>query len=237
MIIFISIGFAYLSASLGIIGQGRFNPAQWGVYFTNSRLIYYDNKEFEKYDYEINHYLQYTDLTLNYDTEIEISGYLNYPGDFFVINVDVVNTGTMDAIANIVSVTGLSQEEAQYAEYEIMYADKQPITQGIALKAGETETISVVLRYKTDITEEVMLEQDKTATFTIGLEYRAGNGTTRTKRKAIFKDGPTVNSKIKQVAGPSQGVIPGEDNRVKAIKRSYKISDENRINDNIISTS
>ena len=230
LVLFIAIGYAYLSASLGIVGQGRFNPAEWGLYFNNSKLIYYDKDK----DPYIDDYLQYT-INEN-GVEFEINAELEYPGDYYVINVDIVNAGTIDAVANIISVTGLTEEQEQYADYEIMFADKQPITQGISLKAGETDTISILLKYKEDVTEEIITKENKTATFTIGLEYQAGKGTTREKRKALLKDGPTVNAKIKEVAGPSSAEVSWDDTNVKAIKRSYTIKDENRIDNNLIST-
>ncbi len=73
---------------------------------------------------------------------------LNNPKEFYEIYVYVVNSGSMDAkLENIVN-TILTESQKKYLNYTVTYSDYVVINKNDLLKAGEKETIRVLVEMK-----------------------------------------------------------------------------------------
>ena len=84
LILFISIGFAALTANLSINSGITFLPQSFNIYFDN--VVVNENS--------VNKDLP---ALSNNDQEVSFTTAINEPGDFYEFSFDVVNAGTMDA--------------------------------------------------------------------------------------------------------------------------------------------
>lgn len=93
---------------------------------------------------------------------------LNEPGDFYSFQVDIVNSGTIDAkIYNIIE-KGITDIQKRFLDYEITYIDGSKITINDTLLAKQTKTIKVILKFKDDLNADDLpsIKQD------LNLSYR-----------------------------------------------------------------
>ena len=155
LILFISIGFAALTANLSINSGITFLPQSFNIYFDNLQV----NPESSN-----------TNLpTLsNNDQEVSFTTTINEPGDFYEFTFDVVNTGTMDAALDEIIKSGLTETQAQYLDYTARYYGEREIKVDDILHARYKERVVVRVEYKYDVDEVVSLGN---ITFSFGLNY------------------------------------------------------------------
>lgn len=151
-ILFISIGFAFLTATLGIKGILSIKPKTLNVHYANLTVI---DKNITGED----PYIDEDD-----DTSIEFDYAFQEPGEYIEFNFDVVNTGDFDAIITdfgvVVSVDGIEVEDPDFLELDIKYIDGEEIEEGHLLeKKTGTETVSVYAKFKED--SEVLPQGEK----------------------------------------------------------------------------
>ena len=91
LVVFIGIGFAYLTANLNINGIGSFGSQSWDIHFEN---VVVDNTS----------YNPVTPTISNDDLTITFASGLRIPGDYYKFNVDIVNDGSLDAMFDSVNV-------------------------------------------------------------------------------------------------------------------------------------
>ena len=138
LILFISIGFAYLSTNLYINGTSIVKRTTWSVYF--------DNIENESTTGEIN-----TNATISTDKkEVDFEVTFDKPGDTYTFNVDVVNDGTLDAMLESFKIEGL-EEQADYMNWYVYYDDGIQLNKFDLLKAGTRDTLLVVVNFEEDV--------------------------------------------------------------------------------------
>ncbi len=76
---------------------------------------------------------------------------LNEPGDYYSFQVDIVNSGTVDAkIYNIID-KGITDIQKRFLDYDITYLDGSKITINDTLLSKQTKTINIVLKFKDDL--------------------------------------------------------------------------------------
>ena len=141
LILFISIGFAVLTSNLGINGTASFTDASFDVYL-------YDIYEG---DYNVE------ESTINIEqtstTTATIAATFEQPGDYIDVSLTIINSGTMDAQLNTLTVSGLSDELKNYFDYSIKYlfSDNKNVTRGDVLRAGQGKKMTFHIEYKYDV--------------------------------------------------------------------------------------
>ena len=213
IIIFISIGFAYLSTNLNITGSSLIKGNSWDVHFENVQVT-------------SGSVTATTPTITNNAHQVNYTVTLNMPGDYFEFTVDAVNDGTIDAMVDTVSNTGLTEDQLKYLDYTVKLANDEPLNHGYILLNQTTKTYKVRLEYKLDISEDDLPDSDQTISLTFTVNY------TQTDEDAYktstFKTGEEVSELMYNLAG--------EDAR--NVKSFLQASQKNNsvTNDNIAST-
>ena len=155
LILFISIGFAALTANLSINSGITFLPQSFNIYFAN---ISVNQNSVNKN----NPTLSSSKKNITFTTSI------NEPGDFYEFTFDVVNDGTMDAAISEIVKSSLTETQEKYLTYTTRYYGEREIKVDDILHAGYKEKIVVRVEYKYDVDEVVSLGN---ITFNFGLNY------------------------------------------------------------------
>ena len=155
LVLFISIGFAVLSANININSNITFLPQSFNVYFDN--LV-------------VNQESSNTDIPSlsNEDKSVSFTTTINEPGDFYEFSFDVINDGTMDAALSEVVKSGLTSTQEEYLNYTARYYGEREIKVDDILHAGYKEKVIVRVEYKYDIEDVPSLGN---INFTFGLNY------------------------------------------------------------------
>ena len=155
LILFISIGFAALTANLSINSGITFLPQSFHIYFDNVVVNQNSvNKELPT-------------ISSN-DQQVSFTTTINEPGDFYEFSFDVINDGTMVATLTEIVKTGLTETQEQYLNYTARYYGERDIKVDDILHAGYKEKVIVRVEYKYDVDEVVSLGN---ITFNFGLNY------------------------------------------------------------------
>ena len=126
--ILVGLGLTYL-AVFGNIKINGDNQSIKGIYYDNFK--YTDNVEF------------YGSDGLN----IQYSGELSIPGDYYELTFDVVNSTGVDVeIADC-----FHQEPDEYIDFRLTYEDGQEVEVGDTLKSGETKRLTYKVTYQKGI--------------------------------------------------------------------------------------
>ena len=144
----ITIGFAALAAQLKIDGTVNVSKTSWNVHFENVDITPGSVTAST---------VPVTDDVNKNTTEITYAISFTKPGDFYEFTVDMVNSGTIDAMIDTL-VNGLFEVDGEttktlpdYLESYIKYNDGVSIEQYQYLKANTSEKIKVRVAFRTDI--------------------------------------------------------------------------------------
>lgn len=140
LVLFISIGFAILSANLNINGGVGFNSNNFDVHFENIKVISED--------------VDYSTLEVDSSDNTKINASINFkePSEIFEYSVDVVNGGGIDAIFDSIT-NNISSTIENYITVDIKYYDDTTINQNDLLRMGQSKRIRVKVIYNYDIDE------------------------------------------------------------------------------------
>ena len=148
LLFIITIGFAALAANLKIDGVVNVAKTSWNVHF--------ENVDITSGSVTATTVPVVDDVNKN-TTEITYAVNLTKPGDFYEFTVDMVNSGTIDAMIDSL-VNGLFEVDGEttktlpsYLESSIKYNDDIDIARYHYLKANTTEKIKVRVSFRTDI--------------------------------------------------------------------------------------
>ena len=155
LILFISIGFAALTANLSINSGITFLPQSFNIYFDN--VVVNQNS--------VNQDLP---TISNNDQQVSFTTTINEPGDFYEFSFDVINDGTMDAALTEIVKSGLTETQEKYLNYTARYYGERNIKVDDILHAGYKERVVVRVEYKYYVDEVVSLGN---ITFNFGLNY------------------------------------------------------------------
>ena len=185
----ISIGYAYLNTSLTINGTSAVQKNTWDTHFDNIKI-----KE--------------GSVTANIEPTVEsgtkISRFdlvLQKPGDYYEFTVDVVNSGTLDAmVSNIVKTPDLTLAQQKYLDYKIEYENGEQITTKQLVKAEEFVRVKVRVEYKKDIQPEDLPTELDLVSLGFEINYeQADNGGVSVTDNGIFKVKPIANGDINEI--------------------------------------
>ena len=215
LVVFIGIGFAYLTANLNINGIGSFGSQSWDIHFDN---VVVDSTS----------YNPVTPTVSDDDLTITFASGLRIPGDYYKFNVDIVNDGSLDAMLDSINVTPTGDFE-DYIDYTITYQNGESLAQYDALPANTSRTVTVNFFYK-DIDLEDLPSEQLELSFTLEFNYLMANENVHTI--ATFKRGLDVSALMRELSNTPVDEVPLY---VTAFKQSSQLPSE-LTNDNIIST-
>lgn len=155
LLIFISIGYSYLSTGLKINGGLGIPKMSWDIHFDN---IVEDSD---------NNIVPVNGASLNdTKTSVTFNVELKAPGDKYGFDVDVVNNGTIDAMLAGYSVRGINDTQRQTIDYHFTYADGDELQPKDLLRNGETETLHFDIAYL-----DQLFDSDQNMNIVITLDY------------------------------------------------------------------
>ena len=153
LLFFISVGYAYITSNLDMVGTVNINDSKWDIHFANPIKV--GNKALPTIKGDNNDQIEY-DVTLKQDTD-------SY--DFYV---DIVNGGDIEAeIKSIVSKIKINNSDEvvvtgstlpSYLEYTIKYEDNSALEVGQKIPAGESKKIKVHVGFKDSISHDDYLQ-------------------------------------------------------------------------------
>lgn len=173
LVLFISVGFAYLSSTLNITGLTNITGNSWNIYFDN--IQYVRGQDFE---------VTAPSTTGTTTTSVSYQVFLPSPGDVYKFNIDVVNSGSIDAMVKVVTDTELTSTQKQYASYYVTYSDGINCDDYQLLPKNSRDTLSVMVAYNKDIDEANIPTTDQSITVKFHIEYEQATSKA-TSRKHI----------------------------------------------------
>ena len=131
----LGLGYAYLQTDLAIVGVTKLKDNEWNVHFDNVQPV--------PGSVEPVIAPSISDLTT-----VNFSAQLENPGDKYEFYIDVVNSGTIDAMVDsLILLPELTTDQAKYLSYEVTYRGGAPISQHELLTQGQTKTLKVSFKY------------------------------------------------------------------------------------------
>ncbi len=161
LVLFIALGFAALSATLGINGT-TVVEISYDVHFENVEDVAGD-MQVEK------------SATINPDddTKIDFAVLLTKPGEYYEFETDIVNTGKLDAYLGNIEILGLDEEASKYLDISYRYTDGF-VNQYDLLEAGDTARLNVMVKFKYDI--DAVPNEGTIYNLSLDLTYVHNNG-------------------------------------------------------------
>ena len=135
LILFISIGFAYLSTTLSISGLIGYKGNSWNIYFDNIQMITNDVSGEKPV------------INDNKDS-IDFNITFSEPSEVYKFSVDVVNDGTIDAMLSELIKTGINSSNEEYLDYSVTYYNGDELAVNDLLKHGTKVRVIVNVEYK-----------------------------------------------------------------------------------------
>lgn len=183
LLLLISLGYAVLSSYLRINGSSRIASSTWNIHFNNIVP--------KQGSVPIGTGDRAATITPNKDTEVTYSITLSKPGDFYEFNVDVVNSGSIDGMVNLLTSTFKEAGEEDiiinsdssnipsYLKYSITYSDGAPIEATHLLKSGQTETYTIRIEFKKDIQNNELPQTDQSFDIVVNGDYKQRDDTAK----------------------------------------------------------
>lgn len=160
LLLIISLGFASISAALSITGESEVKANTWDVHFENVRSRGGSTPQ-----------ISANRLSVNYNVTLVM------PGDYYEFIVDAKNDGTIDAMIDTISNTGLTEQQQKYIDYSVKFNNGDPVNEGYILKSGRKESYVVRLEYKKDLTASDLPTTDQTLSLTFTVNYVQADNT------------------------------------------------------------
>ena len=161
LILFISIGYAFLSTVLNINTSLVLSKVSFSIHFDN--VVSLSNNDTD--------IAQISNEAMN---EITISATLNDLGDSFKFTTDIVNDSKVPGQLKTIDLTGLTDIQKKMIKYNIYYTNNhKEVSVGDVLKQGKTKNITVEIKYVLDnsLTNDDMPDDDLPLNCAIVIEY------------------------------------------------------------------
>lgn len=129
-----TIAYAALSTTLNISGTVTKKGGSWNIYFTNPSSASIEGSA------------KASTITLA-STQVSFNVELYKPNDSVTYTVDIKNGGTIDAILDSVTLTGVDTASNNDITYKVTYKDGTTIKKGDTLNKGVTKTIKIYVKY------------------------------------------------------------------------------------------
>ena len=198
LLLFISMGYAFVSTGLKIDGIATIFKQTWDVHFENVKV-------------KRGSVTPIHEATINVEdtTQVSYEVHLENPGDFYEFEVDVVNNGTIDAMVTEILSTNNNQPISlpSYMKYSVTYEDGSEIKPNHLLKKKEEgvptrERYKVGVYFKSDIDpSELVNSQPLNLRLKFEVTYGQATKDAYERDVTMFLTGKEVNVKMKELAG------------------------------------
>ena len=145
LIVVMGVGYAVLQTNLNINGTANIGTNTWNVHFANVQVT--TGSVTATTAPQV---MGTSTITVNYGVT------LDKPGDFYEFTVDVVNGGTIDAVLDSQTLTGVSSEY-NFIKYTVTKADGTAVPDNLSLTGGDGTNPGQSVKLK------VRVEYDKNA--------------------------------------------------------------------------
>ena len=153
------IGYAFLSSSIKWQKEEMNSQVLWDVSFKNLRVVDGSVDAVESAS------ISETGDSVDYLVDL-----IN-DTDYYKFEVDVVNDGVIDAKIDTIVKSSLSLEQLNYFDYEVMYNDGSFVKDNDLLRAGESKTVVVSVKYKDGVNFLELTEELSSIDLSFSINY------------------------------------------------------------------
>ena len=184
----VSVGYAVISRTLTINGNYEIKQNTWNIYFDNVLVT----------NGSVTSNLPVIDTTTK--STVSFNVMLNLPGDFYEFIVDVVNSGTIDAmIESITKTPTLTATQAKYLNYIIEYENGEQITSKQLVSKNSLVRLKVRVEYRTDLTASDLPTTTETLNLGFTLNYVQADSTGSVVKNNGVKIDTTANGSLDDI--------------------------------------
>ena len=173
LLISISIGYSFLTSTLSINGNITVSKNSWDVHFENIVIN------------ESSSYPDVVPVLSDNNTNLLLSISLREPGDFYEFSVDIVNTGSIDAMLSDIVKTSLTEEQKKFLSYSVTYIDGGEFKNNDLLSANSRDTIRVNLNYIDGLDESIYPSSDQSIVIKLETNYVQAENTAKLRDKKL----------------------------------------------------
>lgn len=170
LLLFISIGFAYLSTTLNITGTSILHNNKWEVIWDDTSVV--------EESTNITATLPTVD---NNKTTVTYNVTLNNPGDYYEFSLDAFNNGTIDAMVSLITFSYKENNTTvslpSVIKHTVKYADGSDIAVKDLLPAGEKQKYYINIEYDRNVTTSNMISTNRLFSVTIKIDYEQADNT------------------------------------------------------------
>ena len=196
LLLAVSVGYALIATTLKINGATNVKSARWNVYW--------DNLQVKEGSSPI-HGNNATRIVDYYKTRVEYDIELNEPGDYYEFSVDAVNDGTLDAMIDTITDSGLTERQKEYINYSVKYVDGTEVKVKDKLTAHTRDTYVVRLEYRTDVDPSKLPEGTESIDLAFEVEYVQANSSAvvrpRSCNQYLYAEGNISTSQYNTICG------------------------------------
>lgn len=171
-IVALSIAYAALNTSLKITGSADVVASSWDVHFEDASFV---SSLSSNNTYEVMPLAAWEiidSVTITSDNTITfITEHLKVPGDYKIIQFDVVNDGTIDAKLENTVLSNLTNEQDLYIDYYVQYEDGTIPTSNDILNSGERKTLNLVIEFDKDVDASQLPTTSQNLSLTYTMNY------------------------------------------------------------------
>ena len=159
----LTVVYAALSTVLNITGSSQITASNWDIHLANPSVS----------SGSVNNNLP----TIN-GNNLSFNATLSLPGDYYEFTVDVVNSGSIDAmIDSVIKTPELTIEQTKYIKYEVSYANGESISTKQTIKKRMSTPIKVRVEYRNDLTASDLPSTETNLSLKLTLVYIQSDGT------------------------------------------------------------
>ena len=175
LVLFIAIGYAYLTRNLGNLGANLLRKNDWNIYFDNIKVL--DGSITPSNPATIDN----SKLVINFTTSF------NEPGEYYSFYVDVVNDGSIPCMVNYITLNGVPSEYENVVSFTVKNFDTSEIKEHQLLHAKDKIMLLVEVKYNDDIEEDDLLLSDLSLNLSIEVEYIQADETAQEGPVSIYQ--------------------------------------------------
>ena len=158
LFLFMTIGFAYLTRTLGNSGNNFLKSNEWDIHFENIKPL--------SYSIEATSPATIDNTGLN----IDFSATFNEPGEKYAFYVDVVNDGTIPGMIELITKTGIPEQYSNVVSMHVLNLDESEVKAHQLIDNGDSTKLLVIVTYDDDISEDDLLPTDLSLNLGVSIE-------------------------------------------------------------------
>ena len=174
LLLFIAIGYAYLTRNLGNLGANLLRKNDWNIYFDNIKPV--DGSITPTSPATIDD----SKLVVNFSTSF------NEPGEYYSFYVDVVNDGSVPCMVNFINLNGVPSEYENLVNFTVKNFDMSEIREHQLLHAKDKIMLIVRVEYNEDLSEDDLLASDLNLNLSLEFEYIQADNTAQEGPVSIY---------------------------------------------------